>query len=181
MPLWSADSVFGRPGTTPLEIAARCVIVYVVVLVGLRLAGKREVGQMTPFDLVLVLLIANAVQNAMVGPDDSLAGGLIAAAVLFGMNWTVSRLAHRYRPLSKLLKGHATILVNRGVVQVWNLQHEGIDRDELAAAMREHGIASLDDVRLAVLEIDGTISVLRNDDLTQGDKAHRRFRFLKKA
>jgi uncharacterized membrane protein YcaP (DUF421 family) len=181
MPLWSADSVFGRPGTTPIEIVARCVIVYVVVLVGLRLMGKREVGQMTPFDLVLVLLIANAVQNAMVGPDNSLAGGLIAAAVLFGVNYTVGRLARRYQPLGRLLKGHATILINRGVVQVWNLQHEGIDRDDLAAAMREHGVESLDDVRMAVLEIDGTISCVRNDDLTKGDKSHRRFRFVKKA
>ncbi len=174
------DSVLWKPGTTPLEIVVRCVIVYLVILVGLRLTGKREVGQMTPFDLVLVLLIANAVQNAMVGPDNSLAGGLIAAIVLFGLNWLVGRLAHRYRPLSRLLKGHATILVNRGIVQVWNLEHEGIDRDELATALREHGVTSLDDVRLAVLEIDGTISVLRNDDLTQADKAHRRFRFLKR-
>jgi uncharacterized membrane protein YcaP (DUF421 family) len=175
-----AESVLWKPGTTPLEIAARCVMVYLVILVGLRLTGKREVGQMTPFDLVLVLLIANAVQNAMVGPDNSLIGGLIAAAVLFGINYVVGRLAQRYRPLSRLLKGHATILINRGIVQVWNLQREGIDREELAAAMREHGVTNLDDVRMAVLEVDGTISVLRNDDLTPEPRTHRRFRYLRK-
>lgn len=177
---FSADSVLLKPGTTPLEIAVRCLIVYLAVLAGLRLTGKREVGQMTPFDLVLVLLIANAVQNAMVGPDNSLAGGLIAAAVLFAVNFAVGRFSRRYRPLSRLLRGHATILVNRGIVQEWNLKREGIEHEDLMAALREHGIGSYDDVRLAVLEVDGSISVLRNDDLTPGHRAHRRFRFLKK-
>ena len=176
----SLESVFWKPGTTPLEIAARCAIVYLAVLAGLRLTGKREVGQMTPFDLVLILLISNAVQNAMVGPDNSLAGGLVAAAALFLVNFAVGRLTRRYRPLSRLLRGHATILVNRGIVQEWNLKREGIEHEDLMAALRQHGIGSYDDVRLAVLEVDGTISVLRNDDLTPGEKTHRRFRFLKK-
>jgi len=177
---FSADSILWKPGTTPLEIAVRCVIVYLAVLAGLRLMGKREVGQMTPFDLVLVLLIANAVQNAMVGPDNSLTGGLVAAAVLFGVNFAVGRVSRRYRPFSRFLRGHATILVNRGIIQEWNLKREGIEHEDLEAALREHGIGSYDDVRLAVLEVDGTISVLRNDDLAPGEKSHRRFRFLKK-
>jgi uncharacterized membrane protein YcaP (DUF421 family) len=156
------------------------VIVYLVILAGLRLMGKREIGQLTPFDLVLVLLIANAVQNAMVGPDNSLAGGLVAAAALFGLNFAVGRLVRRSRPVSRLLRGHATILVNRGIIQEWNLKREGIEHDDLMAALRQHGIATADDVRLAVLEVDGTISVVKNDDLTPtGDRSHRRFRFLK--
>ncbi|HET7453865.1 MAG TPA: YetF domain-containing protein, partial [Thermoanaerobaculia bacterium] len=160
--------------TPPLEILARCALVYVVVLVGLRLSGKREIGQMTPFDLVLILLIANAVQNAMIGNDNSLAGGLIAAAALLALNFTVGRAARRWLPLGRLLKGHATVLINRGVVIDEHLKREGISRDELTTALREHGVGSLDDVRLAVLEVDGSISVLKNDDLTPAEgKAHR--------
>ena len=164
-----------------LEILARCAIVYVVVLVGLRLSGKREIGQMTPFDLVLILLIANAVQNAMIGNDNSLAGGLIAAAALLVLNFTVGRAARRWLRLGRLLRGHATILVDRGLVIEEHLRQEGIGRDELMTALREHGVGSLDDVRLAVLEVDGSISVLKNDDLTPAQgKAHRRFKYLRR-
>ena len=162
-----------------LEILARCAIVYTAVLVGFRLSGKREIGQMTPFDLVLILLIANAVQNAMIGNDNSLAGGLIAAGALILLNFTVGRAAHRWLGFGRFLKGHAAVLVNRGMVIEPHLRQEGIDHDELLAALREHGVASIDDVRLAVLEVDGSISVLKNDDLTpEKGKPHRRFRFL---
>ena len=167
--------------TPPLEILARCAIVYVVVLAGLRLSGKREIGQMTPFDLVLILLIANAVQNAMIGNDNSLAGGLIAAAALLVLNFTLGRAARRWLRLGRLLRGHATILIDRGIVLEEHLRQEAIGRDELMTALREHGVGSLDDVRLAVLEVDGSISVLKNDDLTPAQgKAHRRFRYLKR-
>jgi uncharacterized membrane protein YcaP (DUF421 family) len=166
--------------TPALQILIRCVVVYLFVLVGLRLTGKREVGQMTPFDLVLILLIANAVQNAMVGPDTSLTAGLIAAAVLLALNFLFGRFVQRSRPLARLVKGHATLLVNRGVLLDTHLQKEGISREDLMAALREHDVASLDDVRLAVLEVDGTISVLKNEDVTAaGGHPHRRFRFLK--
>jgi uncharacterized membrane protein YcaP (DUF421 family) len=164
-----------------LEIVARCAIVYAAVLVGLRLSGKREIGQMTPFDLVLVLLIANAVQNAMIGNDNSLAGGLVAAAALIVLNFSVGRAARRWMPLGRLVKGHASVLVNRGVIVEDHLRREGIARDELMAALREHGAGSLDDVRLAVLEVDGSISVLKNEDITPAEgKPHRRFRYLKR-
>ena len=174
----SAD-VF-RLGTSAAEIFARCLIVYLFVLVGLRLTGKREVGQMTPFDLVLILLIANAVQNAMVGPDTSLVGGLLAAAVLFLLNFVVSRLVPRSRAFTSLVRGHATMLVNRGAIQHNHCEREGITTEDLMAALREHGVGHLEDVRLAVLEVDGSISVLKNDDVVpRGDKPHRRFRYLK--
>ncbi len=167
-------------GTSAAEIVLRCLIVYAFILVGLRLTGKREVGQMTPFDLVLILLIANAVQNAMVGADSSLVGGLIAAGVLLLLNFAVARLVPRSRALASLVKGHATLLVNRGIVLQAHLAHECITNDELMAALREHGVAHLDDVRLAVLEVDGSISVLKNEDVTpRGEKSYRRFRFLK--
>lgn len=167
-------------GTPVAQILVRCLVVYFFVLAGLRLTGKREVGQMTPFDLVLILLISNAVQNAMVGPDNSLVGGLIAAAVLLLVNFALGRLAPRSRVVSSLLKGHATLLINRGVVQLAHCQKEGVTTEDLMAALREHGIAHLDDVRLAVLEVDGSISVLKNDDVApRGEKAYRRFRYLK--
>jgi uncharacterized membrane protein YcaP (DUF421 family) len=166
--------------TPALEIALRCVIVYGFVLLGLRLSGKREVGQLTPFDLVLILLIANAVQNAMVGADNSLAGGLIAAAVLLALNFSVGRAVRKWLGLGRLLKGHATLLINRGIILDAHLQREGIAREDLMAALREHGVASPDDVRMAVLEVDGTISVLRYEDLTpETGKPHRRFRYLR--
>ena len=167
-------------GTPALEILLRCLIVYVAVLVGLRLSGKREVGQMTPFDLVLILLIANAVQNAMVGNDNSLLGGLIAAGALLLLNFLAGRLGLKSIFVGRLLRGTATILINHGVLQVEKLRHEGISHEDLMGALREHGVGSLEDVRLAVLEVDGTISVLKDDDLLPAkNQPHRRFRFLK--
>jgi uncharacterized membrane protein YcaP (DUF421 family) len=161
-------------------VVLRTTVVYLAILLGLRLAGKREVGQMTPFDLVLLLLLSNAVQNAMVGPDTSLVGGLSAAAVLILLNVTVGRLVARSRTIRGLLKGHARLLVNRGILVQKNLEDESITREDLMQALREHGVATVEDVRLAVLEVDGTISVLKNEDVT-GDthRPHRRFRFRK--
>lgn len=167
-------------GHVILDILCRTTIVYVFLLLAIRLVGKREVGQMSAFDLTLVLLVANAVQNAMVGQDSSLAGGLTALIVLFALNVTLGRFARKYRWFGRMLRGHARLLVNRGIVLQQNLDHEGIQHDDLMQAMREHGIASLEDVRLAVLEVDGTISVLKNDDVSESThKPHRRFRFLK--
>jgi uncharacterized membrane protein YcaP (DUF421 family) len=160
-------------------IVLRTVVVYLFVLAGFRLLGKRSTGQMTPFDLTLLLLLANSVQNAMVGPDTSLFGGLAAAGVLLLLNTTVGRLA-RQRGFGKLLRGHARLLVNRGIIVEPNLTTEGISHEELMQALREHGVATPEDVRLAVLEVDGTISVLKNDDVSaETHKPHRRCRFRK--
>lgn len=161
-------------------IVLRTAVVYVFVLAGFRILGKRTTGQMTAFDLTLLLLLANAVQNAMVGPDNSLLGGLAAAAVLLLLNATVGRLARRGGTLGKMLRGRARLLVNRGIVVEHNLADEGISHEELMQALREHGIATPEEVRLAVLEVDGTISVLKNDDVSaETHKPHRRFRFRK--
>jgi len=161
------------------EIALRSVCVYGFVLLGLRLAGKREVGQMTPFDLVLLLLISNAVQNAMMGPDTSLGGGLLAAGFLLILNRIFSMLASHSRFLARVLKGHATVLVNRGVLIDDNLHREGMTQDELMTALREHGVPGVGDVRLAVLEIDGSISVVRNEDVQNQKRPKRHVRILK--
>jgi uncharacterized membrane protein YcaP (DUF421 family) len=142
------------------DIVLRTAVVYLAILLGLRLAGKREIGQMTVFDLVVLLLIANAVQNAMVGPDTSLSGGVLAAVVLLVLNALVARLRLRWPALRRVVEGSPTVLVLRGEVITDHLRREGLDQDTLEAALREHGVAELSDVEMAVLEIDGSISVV---------------------
>jgi uncharacterized membrane protein YcaP (DUF421 family) len=141
-------------------LVLRTVAVYLALLVLLRLAGKRELGQMTPFDLVVLLVISNAVQNAMVGPDTSLTGGLLAAATLVIVNWLVDRLGVRAAWLRQRLIGGPTLLVHEGAFVEDRLRREGITEEEVMQALREHGIDQLDKVKLAVLEVDGTISVV---------------------
>ena len=148
------------PVIPPWDIVLRTAGVYVVILIGLRLAGKREIGQMTVFDLVVVLLLANAVQNAMVGPDTSLTGGLLAAVVLLLLNALVARLRLRWPVLRRIVEGSPTLLVLHGEVIADHLRREGLDQDTLEAALREHGVADLSGVEMAVLEIDGSIRVV---------------------
>lgn len=149
-----------RMGTEAIEIAARTALVYVGVLGGLRLMGKRELGQMTVFDLVVVLLIANAVQNAMTGPDFSLQGGLLAAAVLLIVNRAVASLGFRWNAWGNLVEGTPTILMQDGQFIDPAMRKEKVGRAEIERSMREHGIERLDGVRLAVLETDGAISIV---------------------
>jgi uncharacterized membrane protein YcaP (DUF421 family) len=143
-------------------ILLRTVTVYFFVLAGLRLTGKREVGQLAPFDFALILLIANAVQNAMVGPDTSLVGGLAAAGTLLLVNFGLGRLAASSRTVEKLVRGQARILVYRGKIQEDALREERMSHEELMQALRENGCATLSECRLVVLEVDGTISVLQH-------------------
>ena len=143
-------------------IVLRTTVVYLFILVGFRLSGKREVGQMAPFDFALILLIANAVQNAMVGPDSSLVGGLTAALVLLFLNSVLGRLAANHRQVERLLRGRARVLVSRGHLNLESLVAEGLAHEDLMQALREHGVASVEQCRLAVLETDGTISVIEN-------------------
>lgn len=143
-----------------LGIILRTVLVYLVILVGLRLSGKREIGQMTVFDLVVLLLISNAVQNAMVGPDTSLTGGILAAVVLLILNILIARLRLRSPLLKRWVEGTPTLLVLHGEMIPGNMRKEGVDEESLQTALREHGLLQVKDVEMAVLEIDGTISVV---------------------
>jgi uncharacterized membrane protein YcaP (DUF421 family) len=149
-----------------LGILIRTLAVYLVVLIGLRLSGKREIGQMTVFDLVVLLLIANAVQNAMVGPDTSLIGGILAAVVLLVANAIVANLRLRWPRLRRLVEGTPTLLALHGEVIPQHMRREGIDEESLLAALREHGVAEISEVEMAVLEIDGSISVVPADGTT---------------
>src|SRR5439155_2065121 len=149
-----------QPSVNLLEIVARTFIVYVVVVLALRLFGKRELGQMTPFDLVLILTLSNAVQNAMTGPDTSLVGGVVSAITLLSANRLLNSLGVRVPGFNKWLVGNPALLVHNGQMIVERMRREGIDEDELLMAARQHGIDSLDQVQEAVLEVDGTISII---------------------
>ena len=138
----------------------RTAVVYVLVLVLLRAAGKRELGQMSPVDLVVILVIANAVQNAMTGGDNSLIGGVIAATTLVTMNVAFSRVAHRIPYVAHLFESEPTQLVKDGKLVKRNLDRENVDMDELMMAAREHGIEDLAGVESAYLERDGSISII---------------------
>jgi uncharacterized membrane protein YcaP (DUF421 family) len=157
------------------EIILRTLAVYIVVLVLLRAAGKRELGQMTPFDLVVILVIANAVQNAMTGGDNSLTGGIIAAGTLTFVNLAVSRYGARVPVLRRIVVSRATLLLQDGKPIKENMDKEKVDIDELEMAAREHGIAELSQVAAAVLEEDGSISIIPKEGGKIG-RTPRRFR-----
>ncbi len=161
-------------GTEWWEIVIRSAIVYAALLVGLRLTGKRQIGQMAPFDLVVILLIANAVQNAMVGPDTSLLGGLISAGVLLGANAVVARFRDQIPGLRRAIEGNPAVLIADGHLVARTIAHERVDMNELEQAIREHGIETLEDVQMAVLEVDGTISIVPKGAETI--RTNRRFR-----
>jgi uncharacterized membrane protein YcaP (DUF421 family) len=144
-------------------IALRTGLVYAALLLGVRLAGKRQIAQLTPFDLVVLLLLSNAVQNAMTGPDTSVTGGVVAAATLIGLNVAVSRLRWVFPGFKRYVEGVPVALVVHGQVQFQALRHEQLTQDELLAALREHEAASVENVELAMLEVDGSVSVIRRD------------------
>ena len=165
-------------GTVLLWIVARTAIIYAVVLAGVRLSGKREVGQMTPFDLTLLLLLSNAVQNAMTGSDVTLFGGVAAAGTLLLLNYLIAEMAGGNRKFRKLIQGQPTLLIHDGQIISSHLAKEHVSMDELHSALREHGISNYHDVALAVLEIDGSISFLKYEEIKPDATthlAHRRF------
>jgi uncharacterized membrane protein YcaP (DUF421 family) len=150
----------------PPALVVRTVGAYAGMIVGFRVFGKREIGQVTVFDVAMVLLIANAVQNAMVGPDTSLIGGLIVAGTLLVLNYAVARLRIRDKLFRHWVEGKPSILISHGH---WNeavLRREGLDRGEVEAAMRENGVLDAHAVRLAVLEDNGSISVVPGETKT---------------
>jgi len=175
------SGVFFPGGHVLLQIVARTGIIYLLVLIGVRLSGKREVGQMTPFDLTLLLLLSNSVQNAMTGPDTSLAGGAVAACTLLVLNYGVAAVSGSNRRLRRLIQGEPSLLVHDGKVIESHMARERVSLDELHRALREHGINSCDQVALAVLEVDGSISCLKYDEIKPDANTHLvRRRFIQK-
>jgi uncharacterized membrane protein YcaP (DUF421 family) len=141
----------------------RSVIVYLFIIVALRLFGKKELTQLSIIDLVFILLISNSVQNAMVGDNTSLLGGLTAATSLFVINWLLKNLIFRSKNLSAMVQGNPIMLVYHGKIIHKHLEQARLSMDELEAAIREHGVEDIKDVDIVILEVDGNISVLSND------------------
>lgn len=146
-----------------VEKILRPILVYLFLIVGLRLAGKRELAQLNPFDLVVLLTISNTVQNAIIGEDNSLVGGLIGAATLLLLNWLVVKWIHRNRRIENVMEGGETYLIRHGVVQRATLSREEIDLTELQVAAHKAGYEFLDQVDSAILEPDGSISFIKRE------------------
>lgn len=157
-------------------IALRSVVVYLFIVIAIRIFGKREISQLSIIDLVFVLLISNSVQNAMVGPDTSLFGGIIAAASLFVVNTLLSKLLFKSKALNHLLQGEDMLLMYHGKKLSKHMQQAGISEEELQEAMREHGVAEEKEVDMAILETDGSISILSHNythKTTRKRRAHK--------
>jgi uncharacterized membrane protein YcaP (DUF421 family) len=150
-------------GVPPWELALRSAIIYLAMVAALRLFGKREVGQFTLFDLVLILLVANAVQPAMTGTDSSVGGGLVIIVTLVLINRGVASARSHIPAVDRLLEAEPTVLARNGAWIEAALHREELDRGDVEMALREHGVADVSEVELAVLESDGTISVVPRD------------------
>ena len=159
-----------------IRIVFTSISVYFFIILAIRLFGKKELAQLSVYDLVFILLISNAVQNAMVGPDSTLTGGLVAAGSLFVVNYILKQLQLRFPKFGKAIQGEAIMLVFDGKALSSNMKKAEITEDELMEVIREHGVASVSDVDLAVLEVDGNISILSTDirkKTTRRRKSHK--------
>ena len=142
------------------SVILRTAVVYVFLVLGFRFLGKREAGQLSTLDLVVLLVIANAVQNAMVGQNTSLIAGLVAAAVILLLDLALHRAADRWKPLRDALDGEPTLLVDHGRILFDNLREEGISDRELAVALRQNQLLRADEALYVFLETNGQISVI---------------------
>jgi uncharacterized membrane protein YcaP (DUF421 family) len=156
-------------GSDLLGVITRTAIVYVCLVLGFRLLGKREAGQLSTLDLVVLLVIANAVQNAMVGENTSLLAGLVAAAVILVLDLLLHAAADRWRPLRDALDGEPTLLVDHGRILFANLRKEGISDRELGVALRQNQLLTADEALYVFLETNGQISVIPRRDGDQVD------------
>lgn len=143
------------------EYLARACIVYFVLLVMIRVSGKRTMGQFTSFDMLLIVLLGNAVQNALLGSDNSVTGGLILATTLMTLNWSVGYVAARSARAERVLEGEPVVLARDGHVLRKVLQRELVSRADFEKAMRENDCAQVDDIAVAMLETNGHITILK--------------------
>lgn len=146
------------------EVVLRTALVYLFLVAVLRISGKRQVGQMSVLELVVILVISDAVQNSMVGDNTTLWGGLAAVVTLVGLDLALKTMARRSKPLRKAIEGEPRLLVRDGRLLERAIEDEGLEADEVRAAIRSHGLAGAEQVRFAVLETDGSISVIPRDE-----------------
>jgi len=159
------------PDIQILEKIVRPLVVYFFLLLMFRIAGKRELGQMTPFDLIVLLTISNVLQNAMIGPDNSLTGGLIGGLALFCANGLIGRLTLYFPGLGRLLEGKPTVLIENGRILTENLRREVMNRSELERAIRKHDLdpeSDLPRIKRALLEQDGTVTIIHKSGQKEG-------------
>ena len=162
--LWTNMFALGVPLA---EKILRPIIVYVCLIIGLRLSGKRELAQLNPFDLIVLLTLSNTVQNAIIGNDNSVTGGLIGAASLLAVNYLVVRFLYDHRKIDQLVEGSADVLIENGKIHEHKLKRELITKAELAAAARKQGFDSLSEVQQCVLEPGGTLSFTARKPATE--------------
>lgn len=158
------------PQVPILEKILRPIVVYAFLLIAFRIAGKRELGQMTPFDLIILLTISNVLQNAMIGNDNSLGGGLIGGLTLFVVNGVLSRLVYRFPRVAQLLSGGPAVLIENGRIVESSMRREVMTLEELQRALRHHNLGWEDvaQIRRALLELDGTVTVQLKGDSAAG-------------
>ena len=177
--MWTAIFALGAP---VLEKVLRPVIVYVFLVVSLRVFGKRELAQLNPFDLVVLLSLSNTVQNAIIGNDNSLTGGVIGALALLSMNYLVVRFLFRHRRLDQIFEGDPAVLIERGNVMKRALGKELLTQSELLTVLHRQGFDSVDEVERCVLEPGGTFFIQRKlpaTDTLQHDQVMKELNFLK--
>jgi uncharacterized membrane protein YcaP (DUF421 family) len=158
-------------------IAAKTAVIYLFLIFGLRLLGKRELGQMSLYDLVMIIVLGNAVQNAMINNDNTLVGGLVAATVLLVLNRLFNAAALRSKRIEHFMVGEPILIVSHGVLLAAPMKRQGISAEQVMAALREHGMDDVTQVHMAVLEVDGTISVVPTGSNVLKTKRH--FRALR--
>ena len=141
------------------ELIARSVIVYIFLLVLIRVTGKRQVGQLAPFDLILLLVLSNAVQNAMNGGDNSVQAGLISAVTLVALNYGIGYATYRSKKLEALIEGRPQLLIHNGKLYKDVMEQERLTQHELDAALRRQGVSSVSHVHIAMIENNGEITV----------------------
>lgn len=151
------------PEISVVEKIVRPILVYAFLLIGLRISGKRELAQLNPFDLVVLLTISNTVQNAIIGNDNSVLGGIIGATTLLGVNYFVARLTYNYPQFERVVEGEADVLVSGGKIDEESLRRELLTKKELEVAAHRQGFESLDEVDRAVLEMGGGITFVAKE------------------
>ena len=160
------------PEISIAEKMLRSGVVYLFLLLAFRFTGKRQVGQLTPFDLVVLLIISNVVQNAVIGNDNSLGGGLIGAVTILALNYGVTEVAYRSKRARRLIEATPTLLIHNGRILQENMRRERITLDELLAALRRNGLVEPAQVHVAVLEENGGISVIPRTAEGESTRSH---------
>lgn len=161
--------------STYLDIIIRSTAVYFFMIIALRIFGKKELSQLNTADVILILLISNSVQNAMVGNNTTLLGGLAAATILFAINFLIKKLLFKYKKINDFILEKPEILIHNGNIDFKSCSKLNITSEELKEAMREHGVENFKDVKMAMLEIDGNISIITGyKDLKQSHYKRRK-------